>query len=249
MKKIYLAVFVSTFYFCYAYAQVICLCDDGITNGCFSYIYSCNNLTSGACGCSNDVNVEGNCVNEVSAICPKKPNNHCIAAHQTVLTHKNSVKMIKDLALGDKVLTENGFQDYIGNIHKGGISPTIIIYTEEKNNIELTYDHFIKTNNGFLHAHKIIIGDVVITKQGKNKVTGIKNSTSYVMSPFTRSGTIIVNNVILSCYATDRSHYLANIAFLPVRTGMINNVEKYFDTLLYIFDKLPMWAKPYISTS
>ena len=60
----------------------------------------------------------------------------------------------------------------------------------------------------------------------KSKVTKTKNSTSYVMSPFTRSGTIIVNNVILSCYATDRSHYLANIAFIPVRAGIINNVEK-----------------------
>lgn len=243
MKTIYLAVFVVPFYFCYAYAQVVCYCDDGITDKCFYSSYFCID-EKGSCTCSSDIN----CVNKVAPVCPSPTKKKgCIAAHQKVLTHKNAVKMIKDLALGDKVLTENGFQDYMGNIHEGGIYPTIIIYTEGKNDIELTYDHFIKTNNGFLHAQKITIGDSVITKYGKSKVTKIKNSTSYVVSPFTRSGTIIVNNVILSCYATDRSHHLANIAFIPVRTGMINNVEKYFETLLYIFDKLPMWAKPYIS--
>ena len=173
--------------------------------------------------------------------------NGCIAAHQTVLTHDNHVKMIKNLVLGDKVLTENGFQDYIGNIHSGDVYPTKIIYTKNGNNIELTYDHFIKTENGFVHAHKIIVGDVIITKYGKSKAIETKNSTSYVMSPFTRSGTIIVNNVVLSCYATDRSHYLANIAFLPVRAGIINNVEKYFKTLLYIFDNLPMWISTKIA--
>ena len=47
-----------------------------------------------------------------------------------------------------------------------------------------------------------------------------------------------MNDVILSCYATDRSHHLVNLVFLPVRVGMINNVEKYFDTLIYVFNYL-----------
>ena len=178
-----------------------------------------------------------------------KKSGGCIAAHQQVITYGNAVKTIKNLALGDKVLTDKGFQDYMGNIHSGDVYPTKIIYTEDGDDIELTYEHFVKTENGFLHAHKIIVGDVVMTRYGKSKVIKTNNSTSYVMSPFTRSGTIIVNNVVLSCYATDRSHYLANIAFIPVRTGMIDDVEKYFETLLYILNKLPMWAKPYISTS
>lgn len=247
MRTIYLLLCFLAYYFCSSFAYE-CACPDG-TNGCPSTIYYCYDTVTLKCTCSDQVG----CTNTYPATCPYSSNNNggskgCIAAHQTVLTNKNTVKMIKDLAVGDIILTENGFQDYIGNIHSGDIYPTKIIYTENGNNIEITYDHFIKTESGFVHAHKIVIGDVIMTKYGKSKAIETKNSTSYVMSPFTRSGTIIVNNVILSCYATDRSHYIANIAFIPVRAGIIDNVEKYFETLLYIFNKIPMWAKPYIST-
>ena len=251
MKTIYLLLcFLASYFFCSLYAQCICN-SDGITDGCLGlYTYSCVDPTKviSACTCSDSID----CINQYLPTCPPSlpspTKRGCIAAHQTVVTHDNAVKMIKNLVLGEKVLTENGFQDYIGNIHIGDVYPTKIIFTEDGNNIELTYDHFIKTENGFVHAHEIIVGDVIMTRYGKSKAIKTTNSTSYVMSPFTRSGTIIVNNVVLSCYATDRSHYLANIAFIPVRAGMTDNVESYFDTLLYIFDKLPMWAKPYIST-
>lgn len=171
----------------------------------------------------------------------------CIAANQSVLTQQNNLKLIKDLVLGDKVLTENGFQDYMGNIHQGGVYPTIIIYVENGSSIELTYDHYIKTTNGFVHAQKVSIGDLIKTRYGNKKIINIKNETSYVSSPFTRSGTIIVNNIVLSCYANDRSHNIVNFVFFPVRTGLVKHVDKYFEKLVYVFNMLPFWAKSYIS--
>ena len=69
MKTIYLAVFVLPFYFCYAYAyaQVVCYCDDGITDGCFYSPYFCIDET-GSCTCSSDIN----CVNKLQQFVLRK---------------------------------------------------------------------------------------------------------------------------------------------------------------------------------
>ena len=40
----------------------------------------------------------------------------------------------------------------MGNIHKGDVHPTVIIYTELGTHIEVTHDHFVMTTNGlFMH--------------------------------------------------------------------------------------------------
>jgi len=76
MKKIiFLAVFVLPFYFCYVYAQVVCLCDNGITDGCYYNTYQCIDKETGSCTCSNDIN----CLNKVAPVCPKpKKKKGCI---------------------------------------------------------------------------------------------------------------------------------------------------------------------------
>ena len=138
--------------------------------------------------------------------------------------------------------------EYLGNIHENGIYPTMLIHVMDGNQIELTHDHYIKTNKGFMHANKISLGDKIITRYGSTKVINVtQGKFSHVVSPLTRSGTIIVNNITLSCYATDRSHDIANIVFIPVRIGLVC-ATRYFQMLVSIYRLLPYWAKIRVSS-
>lgn len=175
-------------------------------------------------------------------------NSGCIADHQTVTVQGYGTKQIKNLTVGDKVYTDEGFQKYIGNIHDSGIHKTLKLYTENNVHIEITRDHLVKTNGKFVQAYMVEVNDVILTTHGDTKVNKISHGMSIVSSPLTQSGTIIVNNVVLSCYATDRSHYIVNILFYPVRIGIIKNVSNYFRILINIHNAMPKWSKTYISS-
>ncbi len=185
-----------------------------------------------------------------STSAPTSPTPSCIASNQKALVLNHGLKIISDLEVGEKVLTDEGFQDYMGNINKDCVQknctlPTLTIHAVDNIRVELTHGHLIKTSSGFLNADKLTIDSILVTRYGKSKVASITNGTSHVLSPFTRSGTIIVNDVVLSCHATDHSHYLANLVYLPVRAGMVT-VNVYYKLLINIYGKLPLWAKLYI---
>jgi Hint module len=185
-----------------------------------------------------------------STSAPTSPTASCIASNQKAIVMSRGSKLISDLEVGEKVLTDEGFQDYMGNInkdcvHKSCTLPTLTIHTVDNIHVELTHGHLIKTSNGFMNADKVTVDSILITRYSKSKVASITNGTSHVLSPFTRSGTIVVNDAVLSCHATDHSHYLANLVYLPVRTGMVN-VNVYYKILVNLYNKLPLWAKLYI---
>lgn len=176
------------------------------------------------------------------------PNPGCIANHQTVTVQGYGTKQINNLTVGDKVYTDKGFKRYIGNIHDSGLQQTLKLYTENNVHIEITHDHLIKTNGKFVQAYTVKVNDVISTTHGDTKINKISHEMSIVSSPLTQSGTIIVNNVLLSCYATDRSHEIVNVIFYPVRVGIIKNVSKYFMLLINIHNAMPKWSKTYISS-
>ena len=131
-------------------------------------------------------------------------------------------KKIKDLTIGDNVYTDSGFKKYIGNIHNSEMHHTLILHTKNKVHIEVTRDHLVKPNSKFMQAYMVEVDDVISTAHGDAKVDKISHGMSIVSFPLTQSGTIIVNDVVLSCYATDRSHEIVNIIFYPVRIGKVD---------------------------
>ena len=72
---------------------------------------------------------------------------------------------------------------------------------------------------------------------------------TFVVSPMTSSGTIIVNNVVLSCYANIYSHVVANYVLFPVRAYMVRDATRYFATLTNIYNVFPRRIKSYIAAS
>jgi len=151
-----------------------------------------------------------------------------------------------DLKNGDTVLTDKGYKRYIGNIHESKIYNTVIIHTSNNKTVELTSDHLIKTDSGFLHANDIQIGNILV---GLNNmyVTNIGYGVSHVMSPLTTSGTIIVNDVVLSCYAVVRYHYMVNFIYIPVRFGIVKStsIKYYTMKIASVYNILPLWFKSY----
>jgi len=154
-----------------------------------------------------------------------------------------------DLTNGDEVLTDKGYKRYIGNIHENKVHNTVIIHTGNNKTVELTSDHLIKTESGFLHASNIQIGHILVGlyNNASMYVTDITYSVSHVMSPLTTSGTIVVNDVVLSCYAVVRYHYIANFVYIPVRFSIVKstNIKSYTMKIASLYNILPLWLKSY----
>lgn len=124
---------------------------------------------------------------------------------------------LSDLRIGYQVLTDRGYQAYMGDIHGGSAQPTVIIRTGGNTSVELTGHHLVKTaSGGFVHAKDIAVGD----RLAAHTVTGVDSGHSFEVSPMTRSGTIVVNGVVLSCYADVLSHTVMNLALAPARLGV-----------------------------
>jgi hypothetical protein len=172
----------------------------------------------------------------------------CIAIDQTILTKGNVTKKLKDIKPGDIILTDNGFQEYMGNIHASVVSETVIIITSDNTMIELTGDHLIKTDKGFMHAKSVNLYNLLFTSDGKTKqIMSITNGMAVVSSPLTRSGTIIVNDFVVSCYAIIHFHWVANLWTWPVRAGFVKNITGYFTMLTKANNMLHQSIRLYIT--
>ncbi len=71
--------------------------------------------------------------------------------------------------------------------------------------------------------------------------------TPQVAAPLTRSGTILVHGVVLSCHAVVRSHAIANAALAPVRLGLVTDVQSYVRALVWLYDCLTGSVKAHLA--
>ena len=74
-------------------------------------------------------------------------------------------------------------------------------------------------------------------------VTKICVSKSIVAAPLTRSGTIVVNGLMVSCYATISYHGLAHAVFLPYRVNLVTNLAGYVSKLVAMRDVLALGSQ------
>ncbi|CAF4825949.1 unnamed protein product, partial [Rotaria sp. Silwood2] len=125
--------------------------------------------------------------------------------------------------------------------------------------IELSDRHLIRhRNDGFIWAEKLIKGDEILVSSSKNtnktnweKIIDISEvNRQGLMAPLTEQGTIIVNNVHVSCYALVKSHTLGHFALAPYRLyhrlfghtsdNNISPILTYANILLQFFKSLPI---------
>jgi hedgehog protein len=90
--------------------------------------------------------------------------------------------------------------------------------------LSLTSSHLLPTEtHGYVMAKNIRVGmniyvmddnDMLITETISNVIDVVKQG---YIAPLTSEGTLIVNNVAASCYATINSHHAAHAVLAPMR--------------------------------
>lgn len=176
----------------------------------------------------------------------------CIAAHHTVRVQDGGSRPLSALVPGDVVLTSEGYKPYLGSMHDLGVSPTLVLSIAHGRSVELTHDHLVKTAAGFVTASAVAVGTLVatVTEDGTEElqpVVGVAASRSEVAAPLTRSGTIIVHGVVLSCYGGIRSHAAANVLSMPARLGVVKDRHAYLRALVWLYHRLPGVVRAHIT--
>jgi len=143
----------------------------------------------------------------------------------TVETQDRGVISVTDVKPGDMLkawsMTQSReiFSPFTGYSHHDAeaYAAYIEMFTATEKSIKMTSTHLMAKLNTegqteFVHAQEIEVGDRVLTTEGVETVARLEESIEKgVYSPLTVEGTVIVNNVVASCYANYNSHAVAHM--------------------------------------
>ncbi|CAF4513790.1 unnamed protein product [Rotaria sp. Silwood1] len=156
----------------------------------------------------------------------------CFAADSLVTLSNGKQKSIADLKSGDKLLAYDDKTKSVLSTHlltMLDFQPHQFAFfkqvtTSTGRQLSLSTSHLIPTDqHGYVMAKNIRIGmniyamndnGILISETVSNISDVIKQG---YIAPLTEEGTIIVNNVAASCYATINSHYTAHAVLAPMR--------------------------------
>ncbi|GAB1605673.1 sonic hedgehog protein-like [Argonauta hians] len=169
----------------------------------------------------------------------------CFPSTGTVVIKSKGITTLDKLQVGDSVLSVDidgklTYSEVIAFLDTNKESTGYFhrIETENGHTIRLTGKHLIyssftnRTKFDFndndseyeaMYADSVQIGDYVMTTDGTSRLhaSRVKNiaaiSEKGVVAPLTRSGTIIVDGVVVSCYAFINSDYIAHASFFLLR--------------------------------
>jgi len=203
-------------------------CDDQQIDTCTGS--ECGNLTINNCIIRqedlNATNLADICqwAHEDTGVIDKK--RCCFAMDVKVMLKSGKEKLMKDLNIGEEVMSDDqgGVTKFLGWLdkHSDWKRYFLKITTNGGDQLTLTGNHivFYFNNNASTstYAEDLVPGDVLVGKNGEGKI--IHSIETVVMtaslSPLTKSGTIMANNIYSSCYGS-YPHQLANLAMLPAR--------------------------------
>lgn len=123
---------------------------------------------------------------------------------------------------GDLVLGASGFEPIVRWIHDSALRMDYLNLQVEDQSIRLSAQHMVFLADGrSKQARHVDIGDLLVTVKGPASVVKISyGTTQSFRAPLTRSGTVFVDGVLASNYATAApgvSHSVAHFGFLPLR--------------------------------
>jgi hypothetical protein len=167
----------------------------------------------------------------------------CFGKEGSVLNSQTRSPMrIGDVKVGDRLTTtiEN---DEVWYLFTTDAEVQMVKLVLMDSVLEITASHLVSTETGMRLAGSIKLGDNVWTVQGLSKVQSVERYTGEVTSPITKSGTIVVNGVVASCYAFG-THEVIHMVLAPFRAlhnlspGLVLALAQFGDTLVHSLGNL-----------
>ncbi|XP_059168947.1 uncharacterized protein LOC131950780 [Physella acuta] len=164
----------------------------------------------------------------IAAVNEKK----CFPGNALVLLDTGKFKMLKDLQVGERVLARDGAGRLVfdevymfGHRQISAYGLFTKIYTEN-HAVSVTENHFVFVVNecgeSCVPARDVKVGDFVLVSSGKflkisrvTKITHVYEEGLY--APFTKTGTVVVDGVLTSCYIDVLPHDTCHRLLWPVR--------------------------------
>merc|ERR1719153_296762 len=153
----------------------------------------------------------------------------CFGPKGTVET-RGGVKTIPELLIGDEIRTSadnldnTAFTEFLGWLDRQDYSPAEMLQlftTDNTPAVTLSASHVVFTNNSTKYAGDLVPGDVLLHWDGVQmkelEITEITTSQQpSFWAPLTRSGTLLVDGFLMSCYAS-YPHKVSDLAMAPVK--------------------------------
>jgi hypothetical protein len=182
----------------------------------------------------------------------------CFPPGAKVQLSHNLTEEIENLQQGDKIITFNSDgklidDEVIGFLHFDAERITSYLEIETDSNEEkllISNNHLIfEKKTGSMLAKKLNLNDTLLQFGNDGipidkKIIGVKKVViKGAYAPLTRSGTLLVNGKLVSCYANYQNHSLAHKAFGALRLfydGLPKNMKYLVDSKI---DKINWYAK------
>merc|ERR1719153_944730 len=160
---------------------------------------------------------------------PKHQGHGCFAPTSTVET-REGVKPLPELLIGDEIRTSKdnlnttGFTEFLGWLDRQESSPVKMLQLLTADNtpaVTLTASHVVFTKDSTKYAGDLVAGDTLLHWDGVQmeelEIAEIKTrQESGFWAPLTRSGTLLVDGFLMSCYAS-YPHNVSDVAFAPIK--------------------------------
>lgn len=148
--------------------------------------------------------------------------NSCFPEDQLVQLESGSQKLMKDLEIGDIVLSGMGsYSDVFMFTHKvEKISTWFVEITIDETVLKLSGGHYLEINGRLSMARHAKVGDMVhYAGRGETEIKAVRYVKSKgLYNPQTTHGTIVVNGIVVSCYTSSVEPYAAQALLSPLRT-------------------------------
>ena len=154
------------------------------------------------CSCAFPVN-SGHCVSPTFNRVVKKPApQFCFSGETTVDVKGRGLIAMASLKVGDEVLVASGQYETVYSFGHRHETMEAYYLRFEPSNLEISVDHMVKMAGSYKPASSVRVGDIL--EMGTGEMMVIKAIDTVIRSgayaPFTKSGTIVVNNIKASSY-------------------------------------------------
>ncbi|XP_059168433.1 sonic hedgehog protein-like [Physella acuta] len=157
---------------------------------------------------------------------------NCFPKGSSVLLENGRKELVENLSPGMKVLAFDKKKGFVydeiymfGHKQGNAVSKFVVVHTES-HQITISPEHLIlcKKNDteSFVTAKTVSLGDEILTKSELGFVWSSVADVTYrvdrgLYAPFTRSGTIVVDGVVASCYIDVLPHDVCHRMVSPIR--------------------------------
>lgn len=157
----------------------------------------------------------------------------CFPGDATVQMQDGSRKMMSELEIGDVVRTGFSTYDMIENwFHRNdNVTSEMLEVVVDAYGLEFkmiaSHDHIVPTGRGHIKMSELIVGDSMKTEMRDGRIVSITDVTTHgVYAPYTKSGYIMVDDVLATVYAKympseygrEWLDYFMNISFVSCST-------------------------------